>query len=63
MVRPDGTSSEQLTTPAEGTRHHSPLELPDGRTVLFTEITGNVNDARIVALSFDDRRDASFEAM
>ena len=56
MVRPDGTSSEQLTTPAEGTRHLSPLVLPDGRTVLFTEITGNVNDARIVALSFDDRR-------
>ena len=56
MVRPDGTSSEQLTTPADGTRHLSPVVLPDGRTVLFTEIAGNVNDARIVALSFNDRR-------
>ena len=56
MVRPDGTSSEQLTTPADGTRHLSPVVLPDGRTVLFTEIAGNVNDARIVALSFSDRR-------
>lgn len=56
MVRPDGTSSEQLTTPADGTRHLSPIVLPDGRTVLFTEIAGNVKDARIVALSFADRR-------
>ena len=56
MVRPDGTSSEQLTTPAEGTRHLSPVVLPDGRTVLFTEIAGNVNNARIVALSLNDRR-------
>ncbi len=56
MVRPDGTSSEQLTTPADGTRHLSPVVLPDGRTVLFTEIAGNVNDARIVALSLGDRR-------
>ncbi len=51
MVRPDGTASEQLTTPADGTRHLSPVVLPDGRTVLFAEVTGNVNDARIVALS------------
>ena len=55
-VRPDGTSSEQLTTPADGTRHLSPIVLPDSRTVLFAEIAGNVNDARIVALSFSDRR-------
>jgi len=56
MVRPDGTSSEQLTTPADGTRHLSPVVLPDGRTVLFAEIAGSVNDARIVALSLSDRR-------
>lgn len=56
MVRPDGTSSEQLTTPANGTRHLSPVVLPDGRTVLFTEIAGNLNDAHIVALSLGDRR-------
>lgn len=56
MVRSDGTSSEQLTTPADGTRHLSPAVLPDGRTVLFTETGNNVNDARIVALSFDDHR-------
>ena len=56
MVRPDGTSFEQLTTPRDGTRHLSPAVLPDGRTVLFAEIGGNVNDARIAALSFSDRR-------
>jgi class 3 adenylate cyclase/Tol biopolymer transport system component len=56
MVRPDGSSSEQLTTPAEGTRHLSPVVLPGGRTVLFTEIAGNVHDARILALSLSDRR-------
>ena len=55
MVRPDGTSPEQLTTPTDGTRHLSPVVLPDGRTLLFAEIGGNVNDARIAALSFSDR--------
>lgn len=56
MVRADGQSSEQLTTPVDGTRHLSPLVLPDGRTVLFTEIPGNVSNARIVALSVTEHR-------
>ena len=56
MLRPDGTSSSQFSTPADGTRHFSPLVLPDGLHVLFTEIGGNINEARIVALSFSDRR-------
>ena len=56
MVRPDGTSSEQLTTPVGGARHFSPVLLPDGQNVLFTEIGGNINEARIVVLSFSGRR-------
>ena len=32
MVHFDGTSPEQLTTPAEGTQDLSPVVLPDGRT-------------------------------
>jgi Tol biopolymer transport system component len=55
-TRPDGQTSEQLTAPADGIRHLSPLVLPDGHTVLFTEVPGNVNDARIVALSVDQQR-------
>src|SRR5262249_51372378 len=56
MVHSDGTQPEQLSTPAEGTQHLSPLVLPDGHTVLFTEIAGNVSEARVVALSLSDRR-------
>ena len=54
LVRSDGTSSDQLTTPAEGTQDLSPIVLPDGRTLLFTEITGNLSEARIVALTLND---------
>jgi class 3 adenylate cyclase/Tol biopolymer transport system component len=56
MVRADGTSSEQLTTPPEGTQDLSPVVLPDGRTLLFTEIAGSLSEARIVALSLTERR-------
>ncbi|PWT73913.1 MAG: hypothetical protein C5B46_04840, partial [Proteobacteria bacterium] len=56
MVRSDGSSSEQLTAPAEGARHLSPIVLPGGRALLFTEIAGNLSEARISMLSLDDRQ-------
>jgi Tol biopolymer transport system component len=56
MVRSDGSSSEQLTAPAEGARHLSPIVLPGGHALLFTEIAGNLSEARISVLSLDDRQ-------
>jgi hypothetical protein len=52
-VQRDGESPQQLTSPPEGTRHLSPLVLPDG-TILFTEVSGTVNDAHIVAVHAGD---------
>jgi len=56
IVHSDGSSLEQLTTPAEGTQHLSPTVLPEGRMLLFTEIPGNISEARIVALSLSDHQ-------
>jgi hypothetical protein len=59
IVHSDGSSPEQLTTPAEGIQHLSPTVLPEGHMLLFTEIPGNISEARIVALSLSDRRTRS----
>ena len=60
IVHSDGSSPEQLTTPVEGTQHLSPTILPEGRTLLFTEIPkANISEARIVALSLSDRQTRS----
>jgi class 3 adenylate cyclase len=56
IVRPGGQSLEQLTAPPKGTRHLSPLVLPGGGIVLFTEIAGTVADARVLAISLDDHQ-------
>jgi Tol biopolymer transport system component len=52
-VRPDGSAPERLTEPRQGERHLSPLVLPDGRSVLYTALGGDVNQARIEALRLE----------
>ena len=56
IVRTDGSSPDTLTRPTSGERHLSPFVLENGRTVLFTAVRADVNDARIDAFSLDDRR-------
>ncbi len=56
MVHPGAGTVQSLTSPVDGILHLSPLVLPDGGTVLFTEISGSVSDARIVALALDTQR-------
>ena len=56
ITRADASSSEVLTAPPEGSRHLSPSMLPDGQTVLFSEVGGDVNAARVMALSMADHK-------
>ena len=56
LMRPDGSSPENLTEPEPGDRHLSPHPLPDGRTILFTSVGRDINDARIAAVFLSDRR-------
>jgi len=56
LVRAENSSAEVLTVPTKGSRHISPSMLPDGRTLLYTDVGADINGARLMALGIADRQ-------
>jgi serine/threonine-protein kinase len=54
VMNADGSAAQPLTKPGSGERHLSPSPLPGGRTVLFTALGADPNEARIAAVSLAD---------